>query len=122
MAAVLVGGANPLSAANDRMEFLFLKQYDGLASDQRIKWDGRMLLVNVTAFVVVVILLFAKDTPAGQWLDQFLLQGITRLGHMTRSHWIRAGAVLLAIGLLYWLAKVVNQRRSRIPPIPCTTV
>lgn len=66
-----------------------------------------MLLVNLAAFAVLVILLFAKDTPSGQWLDQFLLQGIiTRLGQITRGHWICAGAVLLAIGLLYWLAKV----------------
>jgi hypothetical protein len=66
-----------------------------------------MLLVNVTVFAVLIILLFAKDTPAGQWLDQFILQGInTNLGRITRGRWICAGAVLLTIGLLFWLAKV----------------
>jgi hypothetical protein len=85
----------------------FFRSVEWIASGQRIKWDSRMLLVNVTAFAVLAILLLAKDTPAGQWLDQFLLQGIiTRLGHITRGHWICAGAVLLAIGLLFWLAKV----------------
>ncbi len=65
-----------------------------------------MLLVCSVIFAIIMVLLFARDAPAGQWLDQFIIQGIiTNLGKITRGHWISAGALLLAIGVLYWLAR-----------------
>jgi hypothetical protein len=42
----------------------------------------------------------------GQWLHARLIEPIAdRLARITAGHWICVGAVLLAIGLLYWLAK-----------------
>ncbi|WP_206241558.1 hypothetical protein [Novosphingobium terrae] len=65
-----------------------------------------MLLIDFVAFFCLVTLLFARETPLGQWLHKVLVQDIAdRLGSIRSGHWLCAGAVLLVIGLLYWLAK-----------------
>jgi len=65
-----------------------------------------MLLIDFVAFFCLATLLFARETPLGQWLHKVLVQHIADgLGRITSGHWICAAAVLLVIGLLYWLAK-----------------
>ncbi len=65
-----------------------------------------MLLIDFMAWFCLATLLFARETPLGQWLHARLIEPIAvSLARITAGHWICVGAVLLAIGLLYWLAK-----------------
>lgn len=65
-----------------------------------------MLLVDAAAFLVLMVLCFARETPLGRWLDAGLVQRPARwLGGIGRGFWICAGCVVLVVGGLVWLAR-----------------
>jgi hypothetical protein len=58
-----------------------------------------MLLVDAAAFLVLMVLCFARETPLGRWLDAGLVQRPARwLGGIGRGFWICAGCVVLVVG------------------------
>lgn len=65
-----------------------------------------MLFVDAAAFLVLMVMCFARGTPLGRWLDVRLVERPARwLGGTGRGLWICLGCAVLAVGVLIWLAR-----------------